>query len=111
MDRSGFRASEVSATAREILSLLTEDLYSPWEIAVQVPADRNELQRTIDQLLANGLAEWFRREDDRALAVAWPEQLPTPNLGADDTWAAADLTEPQILLGITDEGAEVYYRA
>jgi hypothetical protein len=96
--------------SQEVLSLLTEDFYSPWEIAIQVPIGRDELGRVIDRLLADGLAEWFRRDSDSASAVPWPSQLVKPDLSSEQTWEAADLADPQILLGITDKGSGVYYR-
>jgi hypothetical protein len=96
--------------SREMLSLVTEDFYSPWEIAIQVPVGRPGLERVIGSLLQAGFAEWFMRTDDSAVAVAWSKlSSPTPDLADDRTWRAADLSEQQILLGITDAGREAYY--
>jgi hypothetical protein len=101
----------MDATKREILGLLVEDFYSPWEIALQVPVGRGVLTRTIARLLADGLAAWYARVSDSALAVAVAE-LPTsvPDLGDDATWVAADLDAPQLLIGITPEGEVAYYQ-
>ncbi|MFY9888596.1 MAG: hypothetical protein WAK71_09835 [Streptosporangiaceae bacterium] len=95
---------------REVLSLLAEDYYSPWEIAIQVPVRRQDLGRVIARLIQAGLAEWFARSEDSAPAIAWSDlSLPTPDLADDQTWEAAALRERQILVGITDAGKKAYY--
>jgi hypothetical protein len=90
---------------------LTEDFYSPWEIAVQVPVGRKRLAPAIEYLLGEGFAEWFVRSDDSAPAVAFSEQaLPVPDLADDATWTAADLASRQLLLGVTSAGKGTYYQ-
>jgi len=97
-------------TTREVLSLLTEDLYSPWEIALWVPVGRETLAQVIAGMIRQGLAEWFFRAHDSAPAVGWTTVgAPPPDLGDDATWTAADLASPQLLLGITDAGKTAYY--
>jgi hypothetical protein len=94
----------------EVLGLLAEDVYTPWEVAAQVPAGRPELEQAIGSLLQAGLAEWFMRTDDSAKPVAWSElRLPEPDLADGRTWALPALGERQILLGITDAGDEAYF--
>jgi hypothetical protein len=110
MDRTHCRGSEMKDEDREVLSLLTEDFYSPWEIAIQVAVGRGDLEQVIRRLLADGFAEWFRRDDDSAPAVHWPSEVAEPDLPASQTWEAAGLADPQILLGITDAGTSAYYQ-
>ncbi len=100
----------MDSTSREVLSLLTEDFYSPWEIAVQVPVARQLLASAIEDLVGQGLAEWFIRSNDSAPAVALSQLASAPpDLADDATWMAADLGSRQLLLGVTSAGKEAYY--
>lgn len=100
----------MDATTREVLSLLVEDFYSPWEIAVQVPVGRELLTRVIERLIEEGLAMWYVRVSDSAPAVALAElPMPTPDLADDATWVAAELESQQLLIGVTPDGEAAYY--
>jgi hypothetical protein len=100
----------MDAEKREVLSLLTEDLYNPHEIALWVPVGRRELARILDQLLREGLAEWYIRDNDSAPAVPLSElQVPIPDLADDETWIVTDLRSRQLLLGATRKGETEYY--
>jgi hypothetical protein len=100
----------MDAEKRKVLSLLTEDLYNPHEIALWVPVGRRELSHLIDQLLREGLAEWYIRDNDSAPAVPLPElQVSVPDLADDETWMVTDLRSRQLLLGATPKGETAYY--
>lgn len=94
----------------EVLSLLTEDYYGAWEIAVQVPVERGRLSSAILALLEDGLVEWFERSDDSAEAVRLSQTGgDAPELSDDAAWTAPSLDSPQSLLGITDRGKQSYF--
>ncbi|MHB1597235.1 MAG: hypothetical protein ACYCO9_23115 [Streptosporangiaceae bacterium] len=100
----------MDATTREVLSLLVEDFYSPWEIAVQVPVGRETLARVIECLIEEGLAMWYVRASDSAPAIALAElPMQTPDLADEATWVAADLESRQLLIGVTPDGEAAYY--
>jgi hypothetical protein len=97
-------------TTDEVLSLLTEDYYGLWEIAVQVPVDREVLIAAICTLVDQGLAEWFVRHDDSAEAVRLAEtDAVAPNLTDEGAWSAPLLEERQFLLGPTEAGKRAYF--
>ncbi|MDQ1748701.1 MAG: hypothetical protein QOD07_2964 [Frankiaceae bacterium] len=97
---------------QEVLSLLTEDYYGPWEIAVQVPVERGRIISAIENLLNGGLVEWFGRPDDSAAAVRLRQVGGiAPDLSDDAAWTAPSPNSPQLLLGITDEGKRAYFDA
>jgi len=100
----------MESTTYEVLSLLTEDLFGPWEIAIQVPVERKQLKQAIEALLRGGLAEWFTRDDDSAPAVALSQTaVGEPDLTDEQAWSPPALTSRQWLLGATPAGEEVYF--
>jgi len=73
----------------EVLSLVTEDYYGPWELAVQVPVGRDRLVRAIEGLMGSGLVTWFSRSSDTAEAVHVRRHTPEPpELTDDSLWRA-----------------------
>jgi hypothetical protein len=97
-------------TADELLSLLSEDYYGAWEIAIQVPAERGLLVAAIDTLVRQGFAEWFVRVNDSAEAVRLAETSgDVPSLNDELAWAAPSLDSPQLLLGATEVGLRAYF--
>lgn len=95
---------------REVLGLLVEDYYGPWEIAIQVPADRQVLARTLGRLIDDGLVEWYVRESDSASAVPMTQtRIHDPELADDATWEAPALTARSFLLGPTQVGEDLYF--
>ena len=95
----------------ELLDLLTEDYYGLWEVEVQLPVGRDRVRETIASLLHQGLAEWFVREDDAAVAVALSELAePLPNLEEPTAWAVPAKRERQYLLAATEAGEDAYFR-
>ena len=96
---------------QEILGLLTEDLYGPWELAIQVPVARPVLIDAIHRLIDQHLAEWFVRASDSASGVTVSESGDrAPQLTEESTWAAPPLESRQFLLGITEAGRSAYFR-
>ena len=53
---------------KELLSLLTEDLYGLWEIEIQLPVGRQRVRETIASVVAQELAEWFCNASERLTA-------------------------------------------
>ena len=94
---------------QEIMSLLSEDHYGLWEIEVQVPVGRDLLREAIRRLLADGLATWFRRDNDLAEAHQLTTEVERPDLDLDYVWKATPLDAPQLLLGSTEAGYASYF--
>jgi hypothetical protein len=94
---------------REILSLLSEDHYGLWEIEVQVPVGRDLLKEAIGRLLADGLADWFRRDNDTAEAHPILTESEQPDLDLNNVWQATPLDAKQLLLGGTEAGYAAYF--
>jgi hypothetical protein len=91
-------------TTRNVLDLLTEDLYSLYEIGVQVPVGRHLLQTTIEEMLREGLAEWYVRANDSAPATALSQTgLSAPSLDDQDSWEPPQSESQQCLLGATSK--------
>jgi len=95
---------------KELLSLLTEDLYGLWEIEIQLPVGRQRVRETIASVVAQELAEWFFRSHDTADAAALSElrQKP-PDLEDPIAWSVPDRKDAQFLLGATEAGENAYY--
>ncbi len=94
----------------EVLSLVTEDYYGLWEMAVQVPVGRDRLVRVIEGLMGSGLVAWFCRSSDTAEAVHVRRHIPeSPELSDDSLWRVPGPVDVQWLLGSTDRGEQTYY--
>lgn len=87
----------------EILDLLTEDWYAPWELLVQVEKSHDEILAGLDSLLEAGAVEWFARDGIRA-PVKIIEASKLPALSSDLTWQPMGDDERQVLVGITPSG-------
>lgn len=89
-----------------ILDLLFEDYYAPWELEVQLAA-RSVLIPAIEELAGKGLVEWYFRNRDLGTSETLPwSQLavPAPQLSEPYAWEGSPPESPQILLGLTAKG-------
>jgi hypothetical protein len=89
-----------------ILDLFFEDYYGPWELEVQLAA-RSQLIPALENLIGQGLVEWYSRESDLEAPETrpWSELgVPAPRLSDPSTWEGSPPESPQILLGLTAEG-------
>ena len=97
----------MASTRYEVLDLLVEDLYAPWEIRVQVDAPFGEIATVLQALIDAGEARWFARENDAAEAVE-VESARGPSLGSDLTWEVPSIGQVIYLVGITESGLASY---
>jgi hypothetical protein len=91
----------------EILDLLTEDNYGPWELLIQVEHPRDVVTAELEILLRVGAVEWMSRDGFRGeTRAATPAEY--PSIHAEATWVPSELEENQLLVGITEIGMNEY---
>jgi len=95
----------MSSVRYEILDLLTEDDYGPWEVLVQVEHSRAEIVGELEKLIARRAVEWALRDGYNGATRTLSENE-RPSLLSDGTWVASEFEDPQLLMRITDLGLE-----
>jgi hypothetical protein len=86
----------------EIVELLAEDLYAPWELRAHIPTHWHWLNGTLTELIEQGHVEWCSRDNDGIL-----RPLPLserPSLASDSTWEVPQAQQHAILLGLSPTG-------